>query len=387
MNKILFIFNWLVKSWWKVWISGWDIRLFEIIKNAAIDEINLLTTPNGEELVNKLSVPFHNKYVIKYNVNSWILSNLVISIKSFFCLPKDLKKFHWIVYSSCEHLYDVLPWLRMKLFNKCTWYAVYHWVEDYPWKEKRWNTPFLRRYLYWLNRWFSWFIIKIFSDKILAVSDQTKEKLIKIKWIDPKKIKAVYCWVNYNLIRSIWDKYLYEKWSKYDAVFMKRLNYWKWIIDLLEIWKKVCKIKKNAKLAIIGDWSEDVVKKIKWYINDNNLEKNIDLLWVIYDIDEKFKILNSSKLFILPSHEENWAIVIWEAMAIKLPTIVYSLKEILPIWKDNVEWVSVWDVSQFANKIISYLDNNQKCIDLSNKAFDFIQDYDWSVISKNEFKN
>jgi hypothetical protein len=71
-------------------------------------------------------------------VTPGIFSNLWISILSFFKLPKTLKKEKIdIVYSSCEHLYDVLPALRLKLFKKSKWYAVYHWVEEYPWNDKR----------------------------------------------------------------------------------------------------------------------------------------------------------------------------------------------------------------------------------------------------------
>ena len=185
MKKILFIINGLVKNGDKVGISGGDMRLAEIVKNTDVSLVNILTTPNGVEFLNKLSIKYKSLYIINYSIDSGIISNLTISFKSLFFLPVKLKKFKkGIVYSSCEHLYDVLPALRLKLLNKCKWYAVYHWVEDYPWKEKRGDTPFLRRYLYWLNRWFSGFLIKIFADKILAVSDQTKDKLLDIKKIN-----------------------------------------------------------------------------------------------------------------------------------------------------------------------------------------------------------
>jgi len=387
MKKVLFIINGMTKSNWKVGISGGDIRLFEIMKNMNQVEKHILTTTNWLSAMEKLEISCDKKTVINYEVNPWALSNLWISIVSFFKSYRKIKlEKEDIIYSSCEHLYDVLPAMKMKIFKKAQWYAVYHWVEDYPWKDKRGNTPFVPRYLYWLNRAFSGFLIKLFASKILAVSEPTKEKLISMKKIKPERIKAVDCWVNYEKIIEVRKKYESEKWTEFDAVFMKRLNYWKWVSDLLEIWKKVSKVKKDAKLWVIWEGSEDILEKINAFIKENNLENNIKLFGVVYDFEEKFRIINSSKLFILPSHEENWAIVIWEAMAIWAPVLVYDLPEITPIWKDNVEWVERFDTNQFSEKILKYLWDENLRKQKMEKADAFIPSLDWKNIANNELK-
>ena len=387
MKKVLFIINGMTKSNCKVGISGGDIRLFEIMKNMNQVEKHILTTTNWLSAMEKLEISCDKKTVINYEVNPWALSNLWISIVSFFKSYRKIKlEKEDIIYSSCEHLYDVLPAMKMKIFKKAQWYAVYHWVEDYPWKDKRGNTPFVPRYLYWLNRAFSGFLIKLFASKILAVSEPTKEKLISMKKIKPERIKAVDCWVNYEKIIEVRKKYESEKWTEFDAVFMKRLNYWKWVSDLLEIWKKVSKVKKDAKLWVIWEGSEDILEKINAFIKENNLENNIKLFGVVYDFEEKFRIINSSKLFILPSHEENWAIVIWEAMAIWAPVLVYDLPEITPIWKDNVEWVERFDTNQFSEKILKYLWDENLRKQKMEKADTFIPSLDWKNIANNELK-
>ena len=387
MKKVLFIINGMTKSNWKVGISWGDIRLFEIMKNMDQVEKHILTTTNWLSAMEKLGISCNEKTVINYEVNPWAFSNLWISILSFFKSYRKIKlEKDDIIYSSCEHLYDVLPAMKMKIFKKAQWYAVYHWVEDYPWKDKRGNTPFLPRYLYWLNRAFSGFLIKLFASKILAVSEPTKEKLISMKKIKPERIKAVDCWVNYEKIIEVRKKYESEKWTEFDAVFMKRLNYWKWVSDLLEIWKKVSKVKKDAKLWVIWEGSEDILEKINAFIKENNLENNIKLFGVVYDFEEKFRIINSSKLFILPSHEENWAIVIWEAMAIWVPVLVYDLPEITPIWKDNVEWVERFDTNQFSEKILKYLWDENLRKQKMKKADAFIPSLDWKNIANNELK-
>jgi glycosyltransferase involved in cell wall biosynthesis len=387
--KILYIFNGMVKSKGVVSVSGGDMRLLEILRNNSSHENAILTTANGVEFLSKYKdAKYKEKYVLKHNPTGGIINSLSLSVKSFFLPGNKVKKYKGdIVYSSCEHLYDVLPALRLRIFNGVKWYAVYHWVEDYPWREKRGNTPFLSRYAYWLNRYVSGLLIKHFSDKILAVSDQTKEKLVTIKKVNPDKIKAVYCGVNYNEIIKLTDKYKKEKGAEYDAVFMKRLNYGKGVFDLLQIWKAVVEKKPDAKLAVIGDGSEDVIEKVTSYLKENNLQKNVELLGVIYDMEAKFRVINSSKVFLLPTHEENWAIVIGEAMAADVPVVVSRLKEIVPIWKDNVTWCNVSDIQSFSDNVLKLVTDKKLAKQQSDKAKKFVKIYDWKSIAKNEFQD
>jgi glycosyltransferase involved in cell wall biosynthesis len=367
-------------------VSGGDIRLLEIIKYANSVEPHVLTTPNGIEFLKKYDQKYKQAYVINETVKGGLLSNIIISLKSFFYGKSGVKKYDGdIVYSSSEHIYDVLPAFRLKVSKKCKWVAVYHWVEDYPWREKRGNTPVVPRYAYWLNRYIAGFIIKHFADQILAVSDQTKDKLVAQKRIKPSRIKAVYCGVEYEKIQKIIKKYSKEKATKYDAVFIKRLNYGKGVFDLLRIWREVVKSKPDAKLAVIGDGPEDVIDKINNFIESNNLQNNIELLGVIYDIDKKFRIVNSSKIFLLPTHEENWAIVIGESMAAHVPVVVSRLKEIEPIWQDNVVWCGVGKIKQFAEATIKLLDDGDDRQRLEAKAGEFIKRYDWQKIAESEF--
>lgn len=53
MENILFIFNGASGTG----ISGGDLRLFEIIKHTKRFKINILTTPNGNELMEKITPP------------------------------------------------------------------------------------------------------------------------------------------------------------------------------------------------------------------------------------------------------------------------------------------------------------------------------------------
>lgn len=385
--KVIFIMAGIGMQNGKPGVSGGDIRLIEIAKNwSKNNEIHIITSEGGRILCEKmgLNVKFH---IIQSSEGTGIIENIRRVFYSLFYsrkIKKDILR-DGVAYSSCEHLYDVLPAFSLKLKNKTKWVAVVHWVEDPPWEDKRGNTHFLPRYLYYLNRVVSIWIIRNFADKTLAVSQTTSEKLITKKNFTKNQIEVVSCGVDFQRIQEINPSNGLNKLEKkYDAIFMKRLNYGKGILDLLDIWKKVVDIKNNAKLAIIGDGSKEVISKLNDKIQEYNIGKNIVFLGVVYDFKEKFTILQQANLFILPSHEENWAIVIGEAMAAGVPIIAYDLKEIIPIWKDNVIWVRKGNTERFAEVILDMLNDGSAREKISMKAKDFVKKYEWTEIAENE---
>lgn len=386
-KPVLFIFNGVIKAEGNISISGGDMRLFEVIKRTVKERVHLLTNVNGDELVERFSVPYSKKYIIDYVVDSGVWTNLAISIMSLFWLSRGAARFkEGIVYSSCEHLYDVLPALRLKLFNRCEWHAVCHQVVDYPWKYTRGDTPTVRRYVYWCNVAFSGWLIKMFADRILAVSDQTTEKLIYIKKVSSEKITTVYGGVDINGINEVCEQYCNERDGVYDAVFIGRLNHNKGAFDLLKIWRRVCQVKHNACLIIVGDGSSEVIATMKAFIVQYNLQDNIILQGPVYNVEKKIRIVNSARLFIFPSHQENWGLVIGEAMASNTPVLAHALPEITPIWGDHVEWVDIGDTKSFTQKILLYLDDDKKRATLARSAFDFIQRYDWNEVVKDDIR-
>ena len=383
-QNILFIINGPINDQGKITVSGGDIRLFEIVKHLAGFNQQILTTTNGVKLLKQFHVSVKKTHLIKYTVKNGIISHLLLTLLSLFVLPGSLNGYKGIVYSSCEHLYDVLPALRLKIFNRCSWYAVQHNVYDLPWREVRGNTPWLRRYIYWLNRHFSELLIKYFADKILAVGENTAKKLINNHHDKSTKIKTVACGVDLKSIQKICQKYQTEKGLSYHAVFLGRLDHAKGVIDLIKIWNKVCYSFPAAKLLIIGAGSASFTDQIKQLIKEYKLENNIHLQGAVYDIEQKYRLLNSARIFVFPTYQENWGIVIGEAMAVGLPVLVYDLPKIRPIWKNNVIWVKNGNLSDFSSKIINILRDPKLSARKIKQGKDFIQKFDWEKIAKNE---
>jgi glycosyltransferase involved in cell wall biosynthesis len=170
----------------------------------------------------------------------------------------------------------------------------------------------------------------------------------------------------------------------YDAVFLKRVQAVKGALDLPKIWKHVVATNPKAKLLVIG-FGEDF-DRLKEMVKQEGLESNIELAGLVYDLQKKFSLLCSSKLFILPSYEENWAIVIGEAMGAGLPVVAYGLDELKVVWKDNFVPVPVGDTEAFSKNILQLLNNEYARQSLAAKAKDYVARLDWSRIAERELQ-
>ncbi len=355
-------------------VSGGDVRIITILKNwSQRARIILSTSAMGEALGRSYGLQVDYK-VIGGPSGSGVFVNVMKVLRSLTAIPRTPVS---LSYSGGEHLYDVLVPAILKLFRRVPWIAVVHWVEDYPWHDARGGTPVLHRYLYWLNRVAAMLLIYACADKILAVSESTREKLITRRHIASARVSTVLCGLDLDASLRTRARGLKKK---YDAVFMKRLNYGKGVRDLVEIWARVVAERQVARLQIIGDGPHTVVAETIRHIKDLQIQDNVDLIGVVHDQTEKMERLAQSQLFILPSHEENWAIVIGEALAIGLPVIAYDLEEIRPLWGARVAWVPFGDTVAFAQEIIEQLERPRP-----PALADFLAALDWEAIAEKEY--
>jgi glycosyltransferase involved in cell wall biosynthesis len=218
---------------------------------------------------------------------------------------------------------------------------------------------------------------------MFAVSAKTASDYIHKLKFDKKRVVAVPGGVNYSQIRAIANS---KPKKVYDAIYLKRLHPMKGALDLIEIWHRVVSKRPSAKLLIVGDGSKAFVRSMRQKIMKYNLIDNIEIIGPVYDIKEKISLLAKSKLFILPSYEENWAIVIGEALAVGIPVIAYYLPEISYIWGNNVLWVRKGDINSFVDKIIELLLNDIVYGRFSGIGVEFMKQKDWNVIAEEELR-
>lgn len=355
------------------------MRLAEIAKiwKQEGHDLHILTSRGGGEMFKRLDLDA-TYHFISIREDDRIPTYAYHLFKSTFSLPQSLKNFEGdVIYSSCEQIRDVMPAIKLKRQRKLTKLGVVvHWVPPFPpWKRKSSKT--ITSTLFYFNERIGLELARIYADVLLPVSASTKDQLLNIG-VKAEKLYSVECGIHYDQIQKI----CFGIQKKYDAVFMKRIQSVKGIFDVIEIWQKVIEAKKDAKLLIIGTGPDE--EKAKKKVERAGMDGNIEFAGEIYDAKEKFTKLAQSKIFVLPSYEENWAIVIGEAMAAGLPVVCYDLKELKTVWQDNYVGASVGNKAQFAKRILELLDDPNLRKKRAEKARKYVRRYDWKEIAINE---
>lgn len=377
--RILFVGNGTVGE--NIALTGSDTRFLEVAKvwRREGHELHLLTSDSGCRMCKKFGLDF-TPHIFSVTAFSNRIGIILFALKTLFLpLPKSLQGFKPdLVYSNNEMLFDIFPALKLKLKygNKIKWAVLVHIMPLVPWKRKQ--STFLNSTLFFINERVSFWLANFFADILLPVSKNTEKRMREVG-ANMKKAYTVECGANCSEIRNITEN---VKEKKYDAVFMKRLQVAKGIFDLIDIWEKVVKMKPDAKLLIIGDGNDG--ERAKEIAKFKKLEENIEFAGPITDTKLKFEKLAESKLFIHPSYEENWAIVVGEAMAAGIPVLAYDLIDLAEVWEDNFIQIPLGNKDYFAVKIVELLNSPKELRQVSQKALEFVKKYDWNIVAKSE---
>ena len=145
---------------------------------------------------------------------------------------------------------------------------------------------------------------------------------------------------------------------------------------LLKAWVDIVAANSKAKLWIAGTGSlETTLKKMMFTLG---LQDNVKFLGFVSQA-EVHALMEAADLFVLPSREEPFGIVLLEAMAHGLPVVasqVGGIPEVLPK-NDDVVLVEADDVQALAQAMQTVLANNRLCDD--NRAYAFYFSWDKQV--------
>ena len=164
---------------------------------------------------------------------------------------------------------------------------------------------------------------------------------------------------------------------RYDKqiIFVGRLSKEKGIHTVIKTAKN---LPNDVDLIIVGSGPEEnfVVESIKNH-------KNIHYLG--YQPKEKtIPLIRGSKLLIQPSLAEGISGSLLEAMACKTPVITTNIGGNVELFENNKSGILIEpeNSEELLKKIVSLLDNPVKLEQISNSAFNTVQQYDWSNIGK-----
>jgi glycosyltransferase involved in cell wall biosynthesis len=392
MIKILFVSN---NNLTDSGLSGGDRILIELVRNWSQKyPSGLLATGEGADLLAKyhatdkvkvfLSSPKKAKFQVYSNFNYFLhaIKRTFAGITAVFKYRSQLKDYTHI-YSASDFYPDLLPAFLLKLlYPNMTWVAGFYLFAPKPWQK---NNPyrisigrFLTGFYYWLTQKLSFFLVYHFADIVCVTSDpdikfflsskRNKDKIVVVRGGVDIKPSHLYLKKHQPSLKN----------KKFNAVFIGRLHYQKGVLELIDIWKRVCNKFPKYQLAMIGNGQllSDIKKKIKKL----GLSKNITLFGFV-DGPEKFKIFQESAIAIHPATYDSGGMATAEAMAWGLPGVCFDLEALISYYPQGLIKTKCFDLDEFADNIIKLTTNDKLYSKYSQQAVDLIENH-WSWDSR-----
>ena len=224
-----------------------------------------------------------------------------------------------------------------------------------------------------------------YSDAIFSVSNPTTRSLVNNYHVNNDKIHTIPLSVNCEYISSHF-KMINPAERAYDVVFVGRLAFIKRVEDLVAAISILVRKDNGIRVTLMG--GGPLKKKLERQILELGLERNIMMLGH-KDEDEKFNLLNNSKIFVLPSEREGFSLSTLEAMALGCIPVVSKPRydEVFGpshfvLNNYNGYYYDVGNKDQLAEVIWNLLNNKNLMNIISNNAVKASSSYDVEIISK-----
>jgi glycosyltransferase involved in cell wall biosynthesis len=219
------------------------------------------------------------------------------------------------------------------------------------------------------------------AKKIIAVSDFTKQELIKYCGIVAKKISVIHNGVA-NIFKSSHDgdtlskiKTKYSLPSDY-LLYVGRINIRKNLSNLIEafyIFKK--NDPSNFKLVIAGnkEWGNKKLENTIYRLNLNN-----EVIFTGYVSHSDLPaIYKAAGLFIFPSFYEGFGLPVLEAMACGTPCITSNTSAFMEIASDASLKINPYNIKEMAEAMQRLIRDQNLRNALIEKGLKQIEKFDW----------
>lgn len=218
------------------------------------------------------------------------------------------------------------------------------------------------------------------ANQIIAVSEFTKNDIIKQYNIHEDKIKVIYNASNFNikdidLVRANEIKNRYELKSKY----IMAISHYKhknahFAIELFSLVKN--SLNEKYDLLIIGAKGE-LLNDLKEYCNIVGLNHNeVRFIEYVETPDMPYMYYNAS-LFLFPSQFEGFGIPLLESMQVGCPTIASNCASIPEILGDNLLSIDLSNKEKWAESIINILNDSKYRELIVRNGYERCLDYSW----------
>ena len=347
----------------------------EITKRAGVENIRFVrstSTPDASVSYGLLSLMRHT------------VRRLIAGIRMLRTADAELMNCD-IVYSVSDFYPDFFPGFLLKCrYPKMTWIAGFYLFAPPPWAE---NSPYkgkdsLRGLLYWLLQKPTHFLAKRFADVVFVTSEPDVAKFV-CRRISREKILVIQGGVDVSEAKRSVPIPVSDR--NYDACFMGRFHYQKGILLLLDIWRKVCDVRPESRLAVIGDGHlraevEDKIKRLE-------LSRHVELLGFRTGAS-KTDVFKQSRMMLHPATYDSGGMAAAEGMAFGLPGVSFDLEALRTYYPKGMVKVPCFDEYKFVETVLRLLSDDVFYQETARAAKELVFEvWDWEKRSERVWQN
>ncbi|AKJ65035.1 glycosyltransferase family 4 protein [Kiritimatiella glycovorans] len=168
--------------------------------------------------------------------------------------------------------------------------------------------------------------------------------------------------------------------KKYDAAWCGRFHAQKGLEDLVNVCARIGRQRPGFRAVIIGSGDRTLERRFKQQIKREKADAHIDWKGFL-DGDEKWRVLQSARLFLMPSRFESFGQVNLEAMKCGLPVVAYDLP-VYAVFEKGMETVPVDDPEALARCAAELLDNPGALEQKAAEALDYASGFSWEITGR-----
>ena len=355
--------------------TGDEVVIFNLVKNLAkIDQTNeyfLFTDITDQEQLNIISTQIDILNKNNFRIISLPAKNKFIW--NLWTLPKYLRKSPVDVY----HTQYITPWFVPKKVKIVT---IVHDI----------SFNFFPQFIKFSDLFFLKALIPISlrrSNKIVGVSQFTRDEIIKFYNINPEKVDYIYNAVGEEFLsqpagEEIFEEKIAEVRKKYDLpeifiLYMGTLQPRKNIPQLVEAYAATKNKLGGIKLVICGNrQAYNFDKKIDETVAKNNLSEEVFFPGYIDEKDKRF-VFAAAQAFIFPSLYEGFGIPVLEAMSQKVPVLASDIPSLKEIAQDSALYFDTASIADFSQKLYDICVNNNLRAELIQSGMARISFFSW----------
>ena len=167
-------------------------------------------------------------------------------------------------------------------------------------------------------------------------------------------------------------------------VFVGRIAQEKSVDKLLINMKKICDIRKDVKLLLIGDGPEK--HALKKMASELDIDRNIIFTGYIKWPDEIKIAYKVADIFISASHSEVHPMTFIEALATGLPIVALDDPSIEDMIENDFNGYKVKEQTEIWEKVLSIIDDKEMLEKFSCNSYDISKKYSSKVFTENMLK-